>query len=121
MKAVPLLRCGNMDEAISFYTTILDFKLKYPDDPDREWVAVIVNGEAEILLAKMDGRPQIPVYISVDDVDVVFNKYVGRGLKVPNNPDSPVHSGPIDQTWGLREFYVDDPAGNTLRFAAPVR
>jgi hypothetical protein len=27
-----------------------------------------------------------------------------------------VHAGPIDQTWGTREFYVDDPDGNTLRF-----
>ena len=23
---------------------------------------------------------------------------------------------PIDQSWGTREFYVDDPDGNTLRF-----
>ena len=27
-----------------------------------------------------------------------------------------VHEGPIDQSWGTREFYVDDPDGNTLRF-----
>lgn len=29
---------------------------------------------------------------------------------------SMVHEGPIDQSWGTREFYVDDPDGNTLRF-----
>jgi hypothetical protein len=23
---------------------------------------------------------------------------------------------PIDQSWGMREFYVTDPSGNTLRF-----
>lgn len=36
----------------------------------------------------------------------------------PGNPDSPqgVHEGPINQSWGTREFYVDDPDGNTLRF-----
>jgi catechol 2,3-dioxygenase-like lactoylglutathione lyase family enzyme len=27
-----------------------------------------------------------------------------------------VHRRPVDQTWGTREFYVDDPADNTLRF-----
>src|SRR5438477_12190220 len=27
-----------------------------------------------------------------------------------------VHEGPIDQSWGTREFYVDDPDSNTLRF-----
>ena len=39
-----------------------------------------------------------------------------RGLQSPGNPNSPVHESPIDQTWGTREFYVDDPDGNTLRF-----
>jgi hypothetical protein len=41
-----------------------------------------------------------------------------RGLVTPGNPEAPtmVHEGPIDQTWGTREFYVDDPDGNTLRF-----
>lgn len=35
-----------------------------------------------------------------------------------SNPDAPVevHEGPLNQTWGTREFYVDDPDGNTLRF-----
>jgi len=27
-----------------------------------------------------------------------------------------VHLGPVDQTWGTREFYVTDLEGNTLRF-----
>ena len=33
-------------------------------------------------------------------------------------PDAPkvVHEGPVDQTWNTREFYVEDPDGNTLRF-----
>ena len=39
-----------------------------------------------------------------------------RGLDPSGKPDSPVHQGPLDQTWGTREFYVDDPDGNTLRF-----
>ena len=42
----------------------------------------------------------------------------GRGLVTPGDPDAPehVHEGPIDQSWGTRELYVDDPDGNTLRF-----
>jgi hypothetical protein len=32
-----------------------------------------------------------------------------------------VHEGPIEQTWGTREFYVDDPDGNTLRFTQRFR
>ena len=119
MKIIPILRCRDVNEAIAFYTNVLDFTLKYPDQPGNEWVEV-VNNDAALLLTSMDGTPNISLYVSVEDVDAVFRKYVGRGLIVPNNPDSPVHDSPIDQTWGLREFYVTDPSGNTLRFAAPV-
>jgi hypothetical protein len=31
-----------------------------------------------------------------------------------------VHEGPIDQSWGMREFYVTDEDGNTLRFGRPL-
>jgi hypothetical protein len=53
-------------------------------------------------------------------VDSLFRKYRERGLFVPNDPRSPVHNGPIDQSWGRREFYVNDPSGNTLRFGMPI-
>jgi len=120
MRIIPLLRCSNMKESIDFYTKTLDFLLKYPEEADNEWVVDLVNGDIEVLLSTIDGTPKIPIYIRVDDVDAVFNKYLSRGLKVPNNPNSPVHNSPIDQTWGLREFYVNDPDGNTLRFATPI-
>ena len=120
MKKIPLLRCKDLKEAISFYTNVLDFTLKYPNESDNDWVIELINDDAEILLASMDGTPRIAIYVRVADVDNIFKKYVDRGLIVPNNPNSPVHNSPIDQTWGLREFYVTDPSGNTLRFATPI-
>ena len=120
MKIIPLLRCNDLKEAIIFYTNVLDFTLKYPSESADEWVIEIINNDAEIILASMDGTPRIAIYVRVDDVDAIFKKYVDRGLIVPNNPNSPVHNSPIDQTWGLREFYINDPSGNTLRFASPI-
>ena len=120
MKFIPLLRCDNLNEAINFYTNILDFTLKYPGESHNEWVVELTHGDAEILLASKDGTPRIAVYIHVADVDAIFQKFTQRGLKVPNNPNSPVHTSPVDQTWGLREFYINDPGGNTLRFASPM-
>lgn len=120
MKIVPILRCPNLKEAVAFYTTIFDFTLKYPDEKDSDWVVTLINDEQELLLTSMDGTPRTSVLVHVDDVDAVYRKCLERGLQVPNNPDSPVHDNPIDQTWGLREFYVNDPAGNTLRFATPI-
>jgi hypothetical protein len=43
-----------------------------------------------------------------------------RGLVRPKKENSPVHEGPVNQTWGNREFYVTDEDGNTLRFTMPI-
>ena len=120
MKIIPLLRCNDLKEAIVFYTKILDFTLKHPEESDNDWAIELINNDAEILIVSRDGTPRIAICIIVDDVDAIFKKYISRGLIVPNRPESPVHNSPIDQTWGMREFYVDDPFGNTLRFATAI-
>lgn len=63
-----------------------------------------------------DGEFGQAIVVLTEDVDALFRKFKERGLETPGNPDSPVHEGPTDQTWGTREFWVDDPDGNTLRF-----
>jgi hypothetical protein len=65
-----------------------------------------------------DGEFGQIVVITTPDVNAVFRKLRERGLQTPGDPDAPkqVHEGPIDQTWGTGEFYVDDPDGNSLRF-----
>ena len=65
-----------------------------------------------------DGSFGQVVHITVDDVQALFRNFRERGLKTPGNPDNPkeVDEGPIEQSWGTREFYVKDPDGNTLRF-----
>jgi hypothetical protein len=63
------------------------------------------------------------IAVLTDDVDALFRKFRARGLRTPGNPEAPtmVHEGPIDQSWGTSEFYVDDPDGNTLRFMQGFR
>jgi hypothetical protein len=34
---------------------------------------------------------------------------------------TPIHLGPIDQSWGVREMYVLDPDGNCIRFGTLIR
>ena len=121
MKAIPILRCLDMKKALTFYTDILDFTLKYQEATAEDWVVELVNGDAELLITRLEGdqRPFVNVYIQAEDVDALFQKYLDRGLDISNK--SGVHGGPLDQTWGMREFYVDDPEGNTLRFGQPIR
>ena len=120
---IPLFKCRDMKEAIDFYTGILDFSLKYPEHVSTEdWVVDLVNGDAELMLTILvgDARPGNVVNVRVENVDELFKKYKGRGLDTSNKEGSPVHQGPTDQSWGMREFYVTDVDGNTLRYGMPM-
>jgi hypothetical protein len=80
--------------------------------------AVVLERAGDVLILSShtgDGKAGQAIVIMTEGVDGLFEKFIGRGL-VPPERDSPVHHGPTDQTWGTREFYVDDPDGNTLRF-----
>ena len=118
MKIIPLLRVLNMKQAIDFYTKILDFEFKYSSVSEDDWGIDLINDKAEIKLtiAEGDQKSGIAIYVEVDEVDNLFKKYLSRGLDTSSKKESPVHQGPLTQSWGTREFYVNDPGGNTLRF-----
>jgi catechol 2,3-dioxygenase-like lactoylglutathione lyase family enzyme len=118
MKLVPIFKCRDLARTLAFYTEILDFQLADPNDTSP--VRWIVHGDCEIQLSTFDGVMGIPLNVHVDDVDARFARYRARGLDPSSKPQSPVHQGPLDQSWGWREFYVDDPDGNTLRFRQPI-
>ena len=121
MAIIPNVRCSRMKAAVAFYTEVLDFELveNDVDDSDPGFNALMRDGDSLFLTShRGDGTYGQTLVVMVDDVDAVFRKLRARGLKTPGNPDAPgeVHEGPLDQTWGTREFYVTDPDGNTLRF-----
>lgn len=68
-----------------------------------------------------DGARGTAVDCYVDDVDGLFDTLRQAGLRTPGSLESPVENGPVKQTWGMREFYVKDPDGNTLRFGSPIQ
>ena len=122
MKMIPIFRCTNMRQAISFYTGVLDFEVKYPQASADDWVVDLINNDAELLLTSLEGdqKPGFAVSVRVENVDHLFEKYISRGLDISGRDDSPVHQRPTDQSWGMREFYVTDPWGNTLRFGKAI-
>jgi catechol 2,3-dioxygenase-like lactoylglutathione lyase family enzyme len=110
-----------MKTSLDFYTGVLDFERVGGDDDlaDPSFITLSRNGDRLLLSSHSgDGEFGQVIVVTTDDVDAVFSKFQKRGLRTPGNPDAPekVHEGPIDQSWGTREFYVDDPDGNTLRF-----
>lgn len=121
MAIIPTVRCRRMEASITFYTKVLDFEWVDGDDDnnDPSFSVLMREGHSLILSShKGDGTFGQAIVVQTDDVEALFRKFRTRGLKTPGNPDAPeeVHQGPIDQSWGTREFYVKDPDGNTLRF-----
>ena len=121
MAIIPTVRCRTMTKSLAFYTGVLDFvRVDGDDDVADPCFSVLARDGHQLWLSshRGDGVFGQAVVITADDVDVLFRKFRSRGLPTPGNPDMPqeVHEGPIDQSWGTREFYVDDPDGNTLRF-----
>lgn len=122
MTIIPTVRCQRIEASVAFYTTVLDFECV---DDTRELrdpcFCTLRRGDDVLFLSSHAGDGQFgqALVVITDDVDGVFRTLRERGLRTPANPESPIHEGPTDQTWGTREFYVTDPDGNTLRFTQP--
>ena len=116
MKMIPHFYVDDMAAALAFYTGVLDFALATGDSPD-DWVLTLVRDNAELMLTRLQGDqvPRANCYVLVDDANGLFDRWTCRGLDQSDRTESPVHLGAVDQSWGTREFYVTDPAGNTLR------
>jgi catechol 2,3-dioxygenase-like lactoylglutathione lyase family enzyme len=118
MKMVPLFYCDDMAAALAFYTQKLDFELLDPQASADDHVVLIIRDGAALMLTRLplDQKPAIAANVVVDDIDALFARFTARGLDQSHRTESPVHLAPVDQSWGTREHYVTDPAGNTLRF-----
>ena len=118
MNIIPIIRCKDIDRSMVFYTQVLDFEVLNPGEefPYR----LLIREGARLDISSLDGAIDSCVYIEVENVDYLFKKFVQRGLNISSDK-SGVHGGPIDQTWGMREFYIDDPDHNTLRFGQEIK
>jgi uncharacterized glyoxalase superfamily protein PhnB len=121
MQFIPLFKVSDMRKAIAHYTEVLDFRLTWPEDTPDSAVVDLGHEEMELQITTYESERLFGsvVYVYVTDVDSLFAKYKSRGLDT-NKPNSPVEQGPVDQTWGRREFYVKDADGNTLRFCQNI-
>jgi catechol 2,3-dioxygenase-like lactoylglutathione lyase family enzyme len=122
MIAVPVFYSSDLERSLAFYTGVLEFELRYPEWRElslRSGVIDLVCGGAIVQLSRHMGYRPTASSANVEvetaqQVDEVFARYIARGLDPSHRTASPVHLAPLDQTWGTREFYVDDPDGNTL-------
>ena len=126
MKIVPVIKSSDLERSVGFYTEVLDFQRKWPGLEEQEnanGIADLIKDGAELQLSRHagDGVFGSLVRVFVDDVDKHYLIFRKRGLDTTKRPESPIHTAPVDQTWGLREFAVTDPDGNSLCFCALIR
>lgn len=117
-QSIAVLHMTDAARTEAFYRDRLGFQLDFevPASPDRRdpcYLGVSREGVA-LHLSSHAGDAVVggAVYFLVEDVDALHAEFVSRG--------TPIHIAPVDQTWGMRELYVRDPDGNSLRFGAPV-
>ncbi len=119
MNIIPVIKCRDINESLHFYTKVLDFEIEDQGEDDFPYKILYREGaRIDISTGSGDGVFGSCVVIEVEEVDNLFKKFIKRGLDVSDK--SGVHRQPIDQTWGMREFYVEDPNGNTLRFGQVI-
>jgi catechol 2,3-dioxygenase-like lactoylglutathione lyase family enzyme len=126
MKIVPVIKSSDLQRSLHFYTEVLYFERRWPEQEDREMengVVDLIRDGAELQLSRHSGDGVFGSVsrVFVDDVDECYMTFRRRGLNTTHRPESPIHTAPVDQTWGLREFVVTDPDGNNLCFCTPVR
>lgn len=125
MRIVPVIKSSDLKRSVLFYTDVLDFERKWPGSEDSDMADGVVNlirdgTELQLSHHAGDGVFGSVNRVYVDDVDERYATFRKRGLDTTSRPESPLHTAPVDQTWGLREFAVTDPDGNNLCFCAPI-
>lgn len=119
---MPMLSVADMAASRHFYEAVLGGILVYQFPPEGEPVFLTLKfGESELGLGVLSdkgvhGRPlrpatghRIQLCINVDDVDAALEALA-----------APVVMAPVDQPWGERAAYVEDPDGNLVMLVAPA-
>lgn len=107
MRIVPNLASANPEDAKAFYQDVLGLDVVM----DLGWVVIFasdVPANPQVTIASEGGSgTQVPdISIEVDDVDDIYEKAQSAGCEILYEL--------CDEDWGVRRFYVRDPAGRVL-------
>ena len=127
MAIEPFINCSDIAISVKFYTEILDFSVHVEPHPEKNTFmskyALLGWGDDLLHLSSHEGDGVFGnlIYIRVDDVAMLYEKYVANGINT-NEPEKfpAVTIKLIEQTWGMREFSVRDPDGNKITFGQQI-
>lgn len=112
----------DVPEAVTFYTTILNFKLEHDASPafaavSRHGVRLLLSGEGSSGKRPLaDGRPQVPggwnrIHLQVADLEAEVRRLRTAGVSFRTNE---IVTGP-----GGAQVIIDDPSGNPVELFQP--
>lgn len=99
----------------TFYAKVFDLKPVM----DQGWIVTLANPNAVKQLIQLSfaseggsGTPVPTLSIEVDNLDDVLNRIRALGME----PEY----GPVDEPWGVRRFFMRDPAGTLINVLTHV-
>ena len=116
-KAVPSVPVKDCVEALGFYCDVLGFQKDFDDSVlgrERILFAGVSRGDCELTLNQHDRQTyHLTIGIRVDSVDLLYEEYRLRGVKILHPPQNEV--------WGDRHLAIADLYGHELHFNSPIK
>jgi hypothetical protein len=122
---IPILPCRSIGENLDFYRA-LGFAVTFQQQRPNPY-AVVARGGITLHFFSMKAydpaQSYSTCYVSTSDVDALYDAF-SSGLraalgKLPTRGLPRI--GPLkDMSYGVRQFLVTDPGGNTLRIGQPI-
>ena len=98
---------GDVAAARDFYAEVFGLETVM----DHGWLVTVASGERALIQLGIareggSGTPVPALSIEVDDLDAVHAKAVAAGAAIVY--------GPVEEPWGVRRFFLRDPAGTLV-------
>lgn len=106
---IPVLNVRDLQEALDFFTQRLGFGEPWLHEG---YYGGISKDGQQIHLAKADVAKPSMIYNFVDSVDALYSDLKSAGVEIETEIQ--------DQFYGMRDFTIKDPSGNSIGFGAQI-
>ncbi|MBM82100.1 MAG: hypothetical protein CMJ78_16135 [Planctomycetaceae bacterium] len=116
--AIPVLFVSDYKAGLRYYCEVLGFQIVFEDGTDEEIsYACIERGGLQLHLSKRWCEDQrhvgnLSIRAACEEVDPLYEELRSNGVKIRREPK--------DEEWGSREFQIEDPDGNWIKFFGPI-
>lgn len=110
--AIPIVSVDSLRASQAYYRDVLGFTVEWEDGEPADFGAVKRGDAVLFMCQRCQGHPGGWIMMFTPDVDRLHEELKGRGAIIARPP--------TNMPWHLREMLVQDPDGNTMRFASAI-